>query len=93
MRRGLFRPAKSRKLAKIVKIDSVANARKSAKKLLTLFRKAKTRRTKVKIKKSTVCASNRAKVLSKSKRLSMKERREMKQVSDIFKRAYRKMKL
>lgn len=93
MRKGLFRPAKSKKLAKIVKIDSVSNAKKSTKKLLTLFRKAKTRDAKVKIKRSTVCASNRAKVLSKSKRLSMKERKEMKQVSNVYQKAAEEMKL
>ena len=90
---SLFRPAKSKKLAKIVKIDTPSNARKSANKLLSLFRRAKRRDAKVRIKRATICASNRAKVMSQNKRLSLKERREMKTVSNIFKRAYQKMRL
>jgi len=90
---SLFRPAKSKKLAKIVSIRSPSEAKKSAKKLLSLFRKAERRDTKVKIKRATICASNRAKVLSQSRRLSEKERREMKTVSNIYKRAYQRMRL
>jgi len=92
-RLGLFRKAKSKKLASIVKIDSPSSARKSAKKLLRLFNSAKTRAKKVKIKKATVCASNRAKVIAKSKRVSPKEKKEMKKVAEIYEKAYKKMKL
>jgi len=92
--RGLFRPAKSLKLAKTVRIDSPKVAKQACKKLLKAFKSAKTRKTKVKIKKATVCASNRAKVMAtKKKNLSAKERKELKQVSKIYKETADKMKL
>ena len=94
VRRGLFRPAVSKKLAKIVRIDTPKNTRSAAKKLLRMFKAAKRRDTKVKIKRATVCASNRAKVMAtKKKNLSTKERKELKKVSKIYKQAAEKMKL
>jgi len=93
-KRGLFRPAKHRKISKIVSFKNPTQARKSAKKLVKAFKSAKTRKQKRTIKQATVCASNRAKVIAnKKKNLSAKERKQFREISKIYKEAYEKMEL
>ena len=91
--RSLFHPARYKYLADIVRIDTVENAKKAVKKLLKHFRNAKTRAKKVRVKKATVLAATRARVLSKSPRISPRERQEFREVARIYERAAAKMKL
>ena len=90
---GLFHPARYKYLADIVRIDTVENAKKAVRKLLKHFREAKTRAKKIRVKKATVLAANRARVLSKSPRISPKERQEFREIARIYERAAAKMKL
>ncbi len=91
-RRGMFYyPPKSPLLAKIVRIDTPANARKSAKTLLKMFKEAKKRSWKAHIKKAVVLAGNRAKAMLNKKNLSPKERRELKEVAKIYQETAKKM--
>ena len=79
----MFFPAKG-KYADIVKLDTVENAQKAADELLREFNSAKTRTKKVRIKKVTVLASNRAYASAKRKKLSYKERQEFKQIGMLY---------
>jgi len=89
---GLFKKPRWKKYSKIVKMDTPENARKSVKKLLAEFRKAKTREKKVRILRVTQYAANRARVIAtKKKRLSAKERREFRTIAKIYERASEKM--
>jgi len=86
-----YEPAHHRDLGKIVKIDTPANARKAANQLLKMFRKARTRKRKVTIKRAAVLAANRCAAMRKRKNLSAKERRELKQIEKIYRDAAKKM--
>lgn len=92
-KRGMFYyPPKSPLLAKIVRIDTPTNARKSAKTLLKMFEKAKKRSWKVHIERSVNLAEQRAKAMLKRKNLSAKERRELREVAKIYHNVKEKMK-
>jgi hypothetical protein len=71
-RKGLFRPAKNKEVAEIIKINSPENALRSCKDLLN------------KMVQWVNCAEQRAKAQLRRKNLSAKERREMKEVSKIY---------
>ena len=90
---GLFKPPRWKKYARIVSFEDPKSARKAAKKLLEEFRSAKTRAKKVRVKKVTVYAANRARASAKRKNLSARERREFRQIARIYERAAAKMKL
>ena len=90
---GLFKPPRYKYLARIVKMDTVENARKAARKLLSIFRSAKTRAKKVRVKKATVLAANRAKVMAGRKDLSPQERHEFSVIAKIYRAAYKEMRL
>lgn len=89
----MFGPLKSKQLAGIVTITSPSAARKAAQKLADLFRHARTRPKKVHIKRSAVLAANRAGASAKRRGVSAKERKELKQVAGIYRRAADRMKL
>ena len=90
-KRSMFGKAKHKKLAEIVRIDTPSNARKSAKKLLRLFQKAKRRKTKVVIKRACVLARNRCLAIRKKKNLSERERKELLKVAKIYHKASKLM--
>ena len=90
---GLFRPPRYKKYAEIVTFEDPASARKAARKLLHEFKSAKTRAKKVRVKKVTVYAANRARASAKRKNLSSRERKELLQIARIYERAAAKMKL
>lgn len=84
-----YEPPKHPDLAAIVRIDSPTAARKATQELLALAKKYPIRRTT--IKRAMVLAANRAAAMRKKKNLSAKERRELKEVEEIYRRAYRKL--
>lgn len=92
-KKTMFKPAKSKRLAGIVKMDNITNATKSASKLKGLFNRAKTRKYKVKIKRSTTLAYNRAGAMLKRKNLSTKEKRQFRRIREIFGKAKDRMKI
>jgi len=91
MRRGLFKPYKWKYLADIVTFKSIGAARDAAEMLLEEFEKAETRAKKRRVKAATVYAANRAKAAAKKKNLSAKERRELLEISEIYREAAEKM--
>jgi len=81
-KRGLFSPAKNKEIAEIVRIDTPKNAKKSVKELAKLIDKGKI--TIDQAIKYVTTAANRASVSLRRKNLSSKERKEMKQVAEIY---------
>ena len=94
-KRGLFYyPPRHKKLAEIVCISSPSCARKAAKTLLEMFKKALKRGDRAwarVIKQATVLAANRARASAKRRSLSVKERAQLKEVARIYERAADKM--
>jgi len=94
-KRGLFYgPPKHPKLAKIVCISSVECARKAAKKLVEMFKKAlkQGRRDWARvIKQAVVLAANRARVSARRRGLSTKKKRELKAVARVYEAAADRM--
>ncbi|AGB04089.1 hypothetical protein AciM339_0224 [Aciduliprofundum sp. MAR08-339] len=93
-RKGLFyKPAKHKKLAEIISLESPSKARRSVSILRRMFRRAKTRKEKRTIKQATVLAANRARAASKRKDLSRRERKQLREEADIYTQAYKEMEL
>ena len=86
---GLFKPPKHKDIAKIVSFETPSKARKAAKKLLSMMKRARRKRALV-ILKALNYAANRAKAAAKRRNLSPKERRELKQISKIYRQATKK---
>ncbi len=80
--KGLFRPAKNKKIAEIIKIDTPKNARGSVKELAKMIDKGKI--TIDQAIKYVTNAANRAKASLNRKNLSKKERKEMKEVARVY---------
>lgn len=92
-RKGLFyEKPRHEWIAKIVTFESQKAAREAARKLLKRAEKAR-RRTKAVIKKALVLAANRAEASAKRKNLSPRERRKLKKIAEIYRNAYKKIKL
>jgi len=89
----VFFPAKSKKYSEIVRIDTPEAARQSVRLLKEEFEKAETRDKKRRIKRYLVLASVRARIISQNPRVSPSQRREAREVSEIYRRAYEEMKL
>ena len=90
---GLFKKPRWKKYAEIVTFENPDAAKGAARELLREFRSAKTRAKKVRVKKVTVYAANRARASAKRKNLSSRERKELLQIARIYERAAAKMKL
>ena len=88
-----YSPARHKYLGEIVTFKNPSAARGAARELLRLFKSAKTRAKKVRIKRATILAANRARASAKRKNLSARERRELRQIARIYERAAAKMKL
>ena len=89
----VFFPPKSPKYSEIVRIDTPEAARLSVKQLKEEFDKAETREKKRRIKRYTVLAYTRSRIISENPRVSPGQRREAAEVAAIYKRAYEGMKL
>lgn len=90
-RRTMFGPARHRKLARIVTIKSVTEAKRAAQKLLEMFRAAKSRKQKVTIKRATVLAANRALVMARRRDLHPETKRRLRKVAMVYYAAAEKM--
>jgi len=91
IRRGLFKPVKYKYLADIVTFKSIKAAKEASRKLLEEFSNAKTRAKKVRVKKATVYAANRAEAFAKKRNLSPRVRKRMLRISEIYRKAAEKM--
>jgi len=87
----VFFPAKSKKYSEMVRIDTPKAAEDSVEKLMKEFNEAKTKEKKVRIKRYTVLAENRARIMAGNERLSTEERQEAARVAEIYARAKEKM--
>ena len=93
MSKTMFNKPKSAKLAKIVNIENPTKARKATATLKREFQSAKSREKKVHIKRSAVLAANRAEAMTRKRDLSPKEKKELKEVSGIYRNAAKSMRL
>jgi len=93
---GLFKPPRHKWVAKIVSFENPEKARKSAKKLLTMLERGRKgsrkigKKTALVILRSLYYAANRAKAAAKRRNLSAKEKRELKRISKIYRKAAEK---
>jgi len=90
-KQSLFKKPKHKKYAKIVSFKNPTEARKSAKIMNKEFNSSKTRSKKLRVARATQYASNRAFATAKKKNLSLKERREFKEIGRIYDNAAEKM--
>jgi hypothetical protein len=81
---SLFRPPRDRVLARRISIAKPSEAHDSVSYLESRYRSADTRAERVKLVRAANSAANRAKVMSKSSRISPAEREEMARVSQIY---------
>ena len=79
---GLFRPAKNKKIAEIIRMDSVRGAKHSIAELKKMIDKGEI--TIDEAIKYVNCVANRAKVQERRKNLSKKEKREFKKVAELY---------
>jgi hypothetical protein len=93
IQKTIFFPAKYEKYSEIISVENPDKARGSVKQMLEEFESAKTSEKRRTIKKCLVLAANRARIMSQNKRLSEKEREEAKEVYEIYKNAYEKLKI
>ncbi len=88
----MFKEPKSKTLADIVKIDTVANAERSTKELLKRFESLRHRDAKIHTKRATVLAANRAALIAKrTKKPQM--RTDKLRIAGLYRKAASKMKL
>lgn len=81
----MFGPPKHKKLSEVISITNPEMARGSVKEAKSLVRKGYY--SKATVKKAFVLAANRCEAMLNRKSLSMKERRELKTVAGIYRRA------
>lgn len=81
-RRGLFFPPKNKKVAKIIRMDSVKGAKHSIAELKRLIDKGEI--TIDEAIKYVTCVANRAKVQENRKNLSKKEKQEFKKIAELY---------
>ena len=79
---GLFGPAKNKKIAEIIRMDSIKGAEQSIAKLKRLIDKGEI--TIDEAIKYVNCVANRAKVQERRKNLSTKEKREFKKIAKLY---------
>lgn len=90
--RTVFFPSESKKYADMVDLTSVENAKVSVFDLLSEFSEAKTYVKKLRVKRVTVLAANRAKVMSQNPRLKHNTRLQKARVAEVYEKAAKRMK-
>jgi len=88
-----YSPARHKYLGEIVTFKNPSAARGAARELLRLFKSARTRAKKLRIKRAAILAANRARASAKRKNLSSRERKELREIARIYEQAAKKMKL
>jgi hypothetical protein len=84
VKRTMFGPAKSKKYADIVSLETPSKARESVKQLLHEFYALTSEKKQVKILRVTTLAANRAKATLNRKNLSKKEHEEFQEIYRIY---------
>ena len=83
----MFGPAKNQYLADMISLRNPSAARGSIRELRNEFSEAATLAKKLRVARATQLASNRAGVMSKNTRLSVKERTEAREMCKMYKSA------
>jgi len=83
-KRSLFKKPKHKKYAEMISFKNPTQARISARKLRKEFREAKQNAKKRRVARATQYASNRAKAITKRKKLSVDERKQYKEIGKIY---------
>jgi len=84
---GLFKPPRWKYLAEIVTFESPEKAQKAARQLVREVKKAKRRDKALRIARALTYAANRAKASAKRGNLSPEKRRELREISKIYREA------
>ncbi len=90
--RTLFSDPKYQKYGLLVSYVNPTEARESVRNLNREFQKSRTRKKRIRILRVTVLAANRAKASAQRKRLSPKERKELYEISSIYRKSANQMK-
>jgi len=94
-RKGLFGPAKHKKLAEIVTFESTSKAQKAAAKLKKMFKQALKqgdRKKALEIKRAAQLAANRAEASLKRRNLHPQTRKKLERIAEIYDNAEEWMK-
>ena len=83
-KKTLFKKPKHKKYAEMISFKNPTQARISARKLRKEFREAKQNAKKRRVARATQYASNRAKAITKRKKLSIDERKQYKEIGKIY---------
>jgi len=86
-----YEPPRHKEIAKIVTFESVEGAKKAAKKLFLLFKKAKNSDRKLIILRAVQLAANRARAGAKNPKFSLETRRKWLTISKIYEKVSEKM--
>lgn len=84
---GLFRPVRHKWIAKIVTFKDPDSAEKAAEKLVKEVKKSKRKSRALTIARALTYAANRAEASAKRRNLSPKERKELKEIAEIYREA------
>jgi hypothetical protein len=90
---GLFKPPRHKWLADIITFESEAKARKAAKRLVNdvergrMGRKRIGRKRALTIARALLYAANRAEASAKRRNLTPEERRKLREISEIYRKA------
>jgi len=87
----MFGPAKHKYLSELISLKNPIAAYASVKELRYEFNKAKSDEKKVRIARATMLAANRAEASAKRKNLSSREKSELLDVSDIYRKVAQDM--
>lgn len=91
MANTMFGPARNKYLRDIITLQNPSAARGAVRELNREFDDAATKTKKLRIARAAQLASNRAKASAKRKGLSVRERRQMKEIGEIYDRAAERM--
>ena len=86
-----YEPPHHPSIAKIVTFESVEGAKKAAKKLFLLFKKAKSRDKKLILLRAVQLAANRARAGAKNPKFSLETRKKWLVISKIYEKVSEKM--
>lgn len=82
--KGLFKPPKHKYLARVITFKDPKSARKAAKTLVNETRKVKRRDAARRRAQALQYAANRARASAKRRNLSPEERRELREIAEIY---------
>jgi hypothetical protein len=86
-----YEPARHQKLSDIVKLTSIPEAKIGARELKKEFRFAKSKKKKIRVRRATNLAANRADAMARKRNLKSKTKVRLRKVSRIYRKAHDEM--